>query len=375
MRGAAMIDTKRYRARILALTIAMAAFGCGDGGQGAAGTGGSAGTGGAGGGGEGGMGGIPGVCTDAPASTPCGDAGELCDGEGQCVTCADGGDCFSDGSDGEFLADQNVELPGGEYDFTSFTIEEGVTVTVTGSEPLIIRTEDGATINGVLTADGTNGANGIGGVGGVAVAGGYDGGNGVFSVEEGPLAGSPGLGPGAGGGGTDWGPGAGASHAVMGGNAALGEAMAGPVYGDAALSTLEGGSGAGGGSGGLNCGGGGGGAGGGIIKLSVLGRLDIGKNGAITANGGNGGTDHDASCGGGGGGSGGTIWLQAGRIANDGLVSAQGGTGVGGGQSNINPVGGYGRIRLDKDTQTGTGAVLPRSSGSSGPWYVPVDAP
>jgi hypothetical protein len=28
-----MIDTKRYRARIPALTIAMAAFGCGDGGQ------------------------------------------------------------------------------------------------------------------------------------------------------------------------------------------------------------------------------------------------------------------------------------------------------------------------------------------------------
>jgi len=44
-----------------------------------------------------------------------------------------------------------------------------------------------------------------------------------------------------------------------------------------------------------------------------------------------------------------------------------------GGQSNINPVGGYGRIRLDKDTQTGT--VLPRSPFEGGPWYVPVDAP
>ena len=141
-----MIGTKKPQARILALTIAMAAFGCGD--------------------------------------------------------------CFSDGSDGEFFADQDVELPGGEYDFTSFTIEEGVTVTVTGSEPLIIRTADGATINGVLAADGSNGTNGIGG-----------------------------------------------------------------------------------------------------------------------------------------------------------------------GQSNINPVGGFGRIRTDKDTQTDTGTILPRSPFEGGPWYVPVDAP
>jgi len=106
-------------------------------------------------------------------------------------------------------------------------------------------------------------------------AGGSNGGDGVFSVDEGPLAGSPGLGPGAGG----------------------------------------------------------------------------------------------------GGGSGGTIWLQAGHIANDGLISAQGGTGVGGGQSNIDPVGGFGRIRTDKDTQTDTGTILPRNPFEGGPWYVPVVAP
>jgi hypothetical protein len=79
--------------------------------------------------------------------------------------------------------------------------------------------------------------------------------------------------------------------------------------------------------------------------------------------------------GGGGGGSGGTIWLQAGHIANDGLISAQGGTGVGGGQSNIDPVGGFGRIRTDKDTQTDTGTILPRNPFNGGPWYVPVEAP
>ena len=356
---------------MLVLALALGASGCGESSVAAAGSGGSAGMGGSAG--EGGTGGAPPFCTDMPAATPCGEDGEICDGEGQCVVCTEGEDCFSDGSDGAFRANEDVELPGGEYDFTSFVIEAGVTVSVTGSDPLIIRTQNGATIDGVLTADGASGTNGVpmesSGIGGAGVAGGYDGGDGAFSVDEGPLEARAGFGPGAGGGGTDWGPGAGASHGSTGGNAALGDAVSGRMYGDPMLNILEGGSGAGGGSGGLECGGGGGGAGGGIIKLSVLGPLLIGQQGELRVNGGNGGTDGDDTCGGGGGGSGGTIWLQAGSITNDGLISAQGGNGFAGGQSNINPGGGFGRIRFDKNAQAGTGFILPPFPYEGAPWY------
>lgn len=369
-----LIELQKHRAGILVLILALAASGCGQSSVGTAGSGGSAGMGGSAG--EGGTGGAPPFCTDMPAATPCGEDGEICDGEGQCVVCTDGEDCFSNGNHGAFLADEDIELPGGEYDFTSFVIESGVTVRVTGSEPLIIRTQNGASIDGVLTADGANGTDGVpgeaSGIGGAGVAGGYDGGNGSFSVDEGPLPASAGLGTGAGGGGTDWGPGAGASHGSTGGNAALGEAVSGRMYGDPTLSILDGGSGAGGGSGGLLCGGGGGGAGGGIIKLSVLGPLSIGPQGELRANGGDGGTDGNDTCGGGGGGSGGTIWLQAGSITNDGLISAQGGVGFGGGQSNINPGGGYGRIRVDTSSQAGSGFFLPPFPHEGAAWYTPA---
>jgi hypothetical protein len=66
--------------------------------------------------------------------------------------------------------------------------------------------------------------------------------------------------------------------------------------------------------------------------------------------------------------------LRANNVINDGLISAQGGLGYGG-LSNIGPVGGYGRVRIDQEDLSGTGASLPRPEHDGRPWYVPVDAP
>src|SRR3989338_7822771 len=96
--------------------------------------------------------------------------------------------CFSsgDGTDGGYIASSNTTLAGGTYNFSSFTIDPGVTVTVTGSAPLIVYCTGAATINGILTASGGNGADGVtytnGGRGGIGVAGGGNGGNGSFSA-------------------------------------------------------------------------------------------------------------------------------------------------------------------------------------------------
>jgi hypothetical protein len=46
--------------------------------------------------------------------------------------------------------------------------------------------------------------------------------------------------------------------------------------------------------------------------------------------------------------------------------------GVGGGQSNINPSGGFGRIRIDKNTQAGSGFILPPFPYEGAPWYSPA---
>ncbi len=63
-----------------------------------------------------------------------------------------------------------------------------------------------------------------------------------------------------------------------------------------------------------------GGPGGGVVRLTVTGTLEM--NGIISANGGNG------SGFGGGGGSGGSIWLAVGTLAGAGSIAANGGSGV-----------------------------------------------
>ncbi|MES2556582.1 MAG: T9SS type A sorting domain-containing protein [Bacteroidota bacterium] len=280
--------------------------------------------------------------------------------------------CFSsgDGTDGGYIASSNTTLAGGTYNFSSFTINPGVTVSVTGAAPLVIYCTGAVTIDGVLAANGGNGANGVtytnGGIGGIGVAGGGNGGDGSFASGSGPLPGLDGDNTGGvGNAGGAWSGGGGAGYAAAGGvsgNPSGG--FAGPVYGTADLSGMLSGSGGGGGSGGYDCGAGGGGAGGGLIVINGN-SIVISAVGAIQCNGGNGGSDDAGNCGGGGGGSGGSIWIASPSITNDGAISATGGTG---GASNVsgNPYygiggnGSEGRIRIDvTGSVNGSGGITP----------------
>lgn len=277
--------------------------------------------------------------------------------------------CFSagTGTDGAYHATANTTLAGGTYNYTSFTIDPGVTVSVTGTQPLVVYCSGAVDIAGTLTASGANGGEGItytsGGLGAIGVAGGGNGGNGTFASGSGPLNGFSGTNTGGGTYGSGWSGGGGAGYAAAGANASASNGIGGPAYGDADLTGFPAGSGGGGGSGGYDCGAGGGGAGGGVIVF-YAGSFDLAITGSISSNGGNGGSDGTGNCGGGGGGSGGTIYIASPYFHNDGLIRASGGTG---GASAIpgNPYygtggnGADGRIRLDYGTMTGSGSVIP----------------
>lgn len=273
------------------------------------------------------------------------------------------------GVDGAFVASSNMSLPGGTYNFTSFTINPGVTVSVTGTSPLMVYSTGAVQIDGILKADGGNGADGVtftnGGIGGVGVAGGADGGSGSYSSSVGPLDGVNGSGTGgANNKGAGWSGGGGGGYAANGASSGGVGGFGGTSYGTADLAAMLAGSGGGGGSGGYSCGAGGGGAGGGLIYISTPATLTIGVGGIISSNGGNGGTDGTGNCGGGGGGSGGAIFLQTGTLNNNGLIRANGGLG-GASMVSGNPYygaganGSEGRIRIDYITISGSGTITP----------------
>ncbi len=277
-------------------------------------------------------------------------------------------DCGT-GADGAFHATNNVSLPGGTYNYTTFTIDAGMTVAVTGNQPLIIKCTGKVLIDGILDASGGNGGSGItsvsGGAPGIGVAGGHDGGAGIILGTAAP--GLNGTGPGAGGFGDVWGGGGGGGYGAAGqfGTGYNGGPIGpgGPQYGVNYLVNYDGGSGGGSGSGGNNCGSGGGGAGGGIILIRSCDTIQVTGSGVISANGGHGGSDGAGSCGGGGGGSGGTIWLASPTMIQDGNLQAFGGLGgstvqTTGGEGGM---GAIGRIRLDYNTLAGnmTGNASP----------------
>lgn len=115
--------------------------------------------------------------------------------------------------------------------------------------------------------------------------------------------------------------GSGAGHGGLGG-ASEGDAALGGITYDLLTEPSLPGSGGGGVSLGAS-----GGPGGGVVRLSVTGNLEL--DGAVSANGG-------AGAGGGGGGSGGSIWLSVGGFQGAGSITANGGdspegTGGGGG--------------------------------------------
>lgn len=281
--------------------------------------------------------------------------------------------CFTGGTgiDGAYSAASNTSIAGGTYNFTTFNINTGVSVNVTGTQPLIINCTGNVTIDGALIANGGNGQDGLtyvsAGVGGIGVAGGANGANGTFSSGSGPIPSLAGSGPGGVGTQADgWSGGGGAGYAVIGGSTGSGfGGNGGPVYGNANISGFESGSGGGGGSGGYDCGAGGGGAGGGVIIINGATSINVGVGGMISANGGNGGSDGTGNCGGGGGGSGGAIILASPSIVNDGSIYCLGGAGGG---SNIpgspyygvGGVGSVGRIRIDHNGSiTGSGVFTP----------------
>lgn len=263
------------------------------------------------------------------------------------------------GKEGTFHATAGATLPSGSHDFSSFRIDPGVSVVVTGSAPLVLRVRQGVSIDGTLDlrgADGTSGGAQLGqaGAGG---AGGAAGGSGAFGAQDG--SDGLGLGHGAKGTGAQGGSGAGyagpgfPSPASMYGAGISG----GPAYGSADLTMLLGGSGGGGGSGASGCGSGGGGGGGGVVQIAASQTIAIGPAGAILAGGGAGGSDAGKGCGGGGGGSGGAVWLAAPTIDNEGLVSAQGGA-AGASATSAGGAGSIGRVRVD-GTSVGSGAFKP----------------
>ncbi len=279
--------------------------------------------------------------------------------------------CFNAGTgvDGAYHATSNTTLAGGVYNFTTFTIDAGVIVEVTGPDPLMIHCTGQVLINGTLVADGGDGQNGVTfstyGIGGIGVAGGHNGGDGFFIASGGPFDGFDGDGQGgANTKGSQWSGGGGAGYATVGfGSGSSAGGFGGLAYGNMYVSDLFPGSGGGGGSGGNNCGSGGGGAGGGVIVIHSA--ISIVVNGTISCNGGNGGTDGGGSCGGGGGGSGGVIWLASPSITHDGVLSAVGGQGgssnnIGSPYYGVGGNGGLGRIRVDYNgSPVGSGTMIP----------------
>jgi hypothetical protein len=250
----------------------------------------------------------------------------------------------------------------GVFVFDGLTVASGVTLTVQGSNGLVILSSDDVDFAGTLDADGDAGTHGqtTSGPrsGGSGTAGGTVGGNGSNNAASGATSGSgtsagsapsAGIhyGNGGGGGGHCYGGGggmgdrpsragaSGTSSAGGGGGYGAGDGGrggdGGGVHGSATLEPLTAGAGGGGGISDTdynpNGAGGGGGGGGGAVQVTVDGTLTL--TGAITADGGAGG---DAYGGGGGGASGGSVLLEALTLDLSGTVSSVAG---GGGDGNV----------------------------------------
>jgi len=306
-------------------------------------------------------------------------------GAAQVPSCSDCGD----GSDGAFSATSDTTLAGGTYNFSTFTIASGVTVTVTGSTPLFIKVKQPVSIAGTLTLSGSNGPDSIayqgstytGGAGGGG--GGGKGGDSYYAGQPGQSGAGPGGGVGGDNGNGAGGGGGGGGHGTPGGKGgdntydSTGKGAAGGgVYNDDFATAFSGGSGGGGGGYGTgnNSAGGTGGGGGGAVKITAP---CIVVTGEIVSNGGDGGTSNYEGVGGAGdgagagGGSGGAIWLRAANVQLGSGIQATGGAGgttVNGPTSyrgGDGGAGGAGRIRVDAATVTGS--TNPPYSNGSGP--------
>lgn len=246
----------------------------------------------------------------------------------------------STGADGEFspVSDTVLQIPpSGIFNFTTVNIPAGVTVTFSknvSNTPIYILATGNVAIAGAIDVSGKAAPSKAPGVGG---PGGYDGGwGGSTDILSSSGAGGNGLGPGGGGGGPN-------SNYYIGGGGGFGTAGAstnpnygvgGPIYGNAMLVPMIGGSGGGGSATGSGWPPYGGGGGGGALLIASSGSIDI--SGYITAAGGN--TSYGS-----GAGSGGAIKLIANQISGAAYyIIAIGGVGY----YNAN-TGGDGRIRIE----------------------------
>jgi hypothetical protein len=153
-------------------------------------------------------------------------------------------------------------------------------------------------------------------------------------------------GQGQGGNGLPLSSGSGGGHGGYGGPGT--SVAGGRTYDSVVQPTLPGSGGGGAGYPGILSGGG---AGGGAIRVSVTGKLQL--DGRVSADG------YAATLSNGGGGSGGAIWLSLGGLAGSGVISASGGagSGLGGG-------GGGGRIALTWQSNSFTGTI--KATGGNG---------
>jgi hypothetical protein len=274
----------------------------------------------------------------------------------------------SDGALGP--ASPGVSIVGGiaVINATTFVVDTGVTVSLTGPYPFDIRATGNVVIDGLLDAGAQGAVPGPGGF-----AGGSPGlGDGPGGAQQGAdvVAGRGGCG---GAGGSAY-AGAG-SHPGTAGEP--GATCTQPGYVDAGggggaagagvEALLHGWGGSGGGAGGVTSATvihARGGAGAGSVRINSATNVTIGSAGAVAANGsaGGDGSPSDSGAGGGGGGGGGSVILDAPLVSVAGAVTTYGGpegsasstlAGAGG-------AGGDGGVRVYSDCYQQTGAINPR---------------
>jgi len=181
-----------------------------------------------------------------------------------------------DGSDGAFQATgSSATLAGGVYNYTDFDVPAGTTLTITGSQPLVIRAQHTINIDGDVVAQGRNAS---GQNGGAASPGGAAGGNGTGTCSA---INRHGSGGGAGSDGNCDAPASGGSRGIGAHKRRCGT---------------------------NNARGGGGGGGGGLV---ILQGRHVQVSGLIDVTGGNGAVASNQS---GGGGGGGTVYIEAAGI-------------------------------------------------------------
>ncbi len=251
------------------------------------------------------------------------------------------------GKDGEFVSSGTNSLTRGRvYEFTSFTLQAGHSITATGgsspAEPIVIRVAGDCEIDGFIDLSGAGMPGGSGAFGGNTA--GVDVPDTLGGGEPGGYSNGSGGGGGAGGAGT------GAAGGGGGGAAGAWLFQAGFDLKSALV-----GAGGGGGGGGSSVSGGHGGAGGGAIIVFVGGTTII--SGVINVKGGDGSGGASATCsgcrgggGGGGGGGGAIVVVHAGTFDDTGATylysggsGGNGGSGPGGNGS-TGGVGGTGKV-------------------------------